>query len=76
MFGGKGQFGEGEKFDCRRCSRGIAGEGERGCEKVEVKQGMCLERVSKFCFLGEMLRKESRAELAVTNRVSKGLGKF
>ena len=44
-----------KNFECRRCSRGIAGEGERGCDKVEVKPGMFLERVSKFCYLGEML---------------------
>ena len=35
----------------KKCSREIAGEGERGCEKVEVEPGMFLERVSKFCYL-------------------------
>ena len=63
-------------FECRRCSRGIAGEGERDCDKLEVEPWMSLERVSKFCYLGEILGEEGGAELAVTNRVSKGWGKF
>ena len=74
--GVRGSLTKVKNFECRRCSREIAGEGERGCEKVEVEPGMFLERVSKFCYLGEMLGEEGGAELAVTNRVSKGWGKF
>ena len=71
MFGGKGSLGKVKICECRRCSRGIAGEGERCCEKVEVEPGMFQERVCKFCYLGEMLGEEGEAELAVTNKVSK-----
>ena len=76
VFGGKGSLGKVKNVECRRCSRGIAGEGERGCDKLEVKPGIFLERVSKFCYLREMLGEEGGVELAVTNRVNKGWGKF
>ena len=50
--GARGRLGKVKNFECRRCSRGIAGKGERGCEKVEVEPGMFLEGMSKFCHLG------------------------
>ena len=37
---------------------------------------MSLERVGKFCYLGEMLGEEGGAELAVASRVGKAWGKF
>ena len=66
--GVRGSLTKVKNFECRRCSREIAGEGERGCEKVEVEPGMFLERVSKFCYLREMLGEEGGAELPVINR--------
>ena len=44
--GVRGSLGKVKHSECRRCSRGIAGEGIRGCDKVEVEPGMFLERVS------------------------------
>ena len=35
-----------------------------------------MERVDRFCYLGEMLREEGGAELAVANRVGKAWGKI
>ena len=39
---------------------------------MKVEPGMFLERISKLCYLGEMLGEEGGAELAVMIRVRDG----
>ena len=41
-----------------------------------IELGVSVERVDRFCYLGEMLGEEGGAELTVANRVSKAWGKF
>ena len=40
---------------------------------MEIEPGISVERVDKFCYLGEMLGEEGRAELAVT-KSGQGMG--
>ncbi len=74
--GVKGCLGRVIHFECSRCSKGMAGEGESVSDRLEIEPGVFLERVGKFCYLGEMLGEEGGAELAVASRVGKAWGKF
>ena len=41
---------------------------------MEIEPGVFVERVGKFCYLGEMLGEEGGADLVVANRVNKEWG--
>ena len=62
-----------ENFVCGRC-KGIKSEGIEGSDKMEIEPGISVERVDRFCYLGEMLGEEGGSELAVENRVGKAWG--
>ena len=72
----KGSLSRVKNFECSRCSKGIGSEGVEGSDKMEIEPGISVERVDKFCYLGEMLGEEGGAELAVANRVGRAWGKF
>ena len=74
--GVKGSLSRVTNFECSRCSKGIGSEGVEGSDKMEIEPGISVERVDKFCYLGEMLGEEGGAELAVANRVGRAWGKF
>jgi len=73
--GVKGSLSKVKNFVCGRC-KGIKSDGVEGSDKMEIEPGISVERVDRFCYLGEMLGEEGGAELAVKNRVGKAWGKF
>ena len=73
--GVKGSLNKVKKYECSRCSRGVR-SGMEGSDKIEIEPGVVVERVDKFCYLGELLGEEGGADLAVSNRVNKAWGKF
>ena len=46
------------------------------CTGVDIGNGVVLERVGSFCYLGDMLEEEGGAERAVITRIGKGWSKF
>ena len=63
-------------FECSRCSREAKSEGVENGDGMEIEPGLSVERVDRFCYLGEMLGEEGGAHLAVANRVGKAWRKF
>ena len=43
---------------------------------MEIEPGISVDRVDRFCYLGEVLGEKGGAELAEENRVGKAWGKF
>ena len=74
--GVKGSLSRVNNFECSRCSREAKSEGVENSDEMEIEPGLGVERVDRFCYLGEMLGEEGGADLAVANRVGKAWGKF
>jgi len=62
-------------FVCSKCVRGPQVDCERD-EGLEVENGVVLEKVSKFCYLGDMLNANGGADSAVIARVRSAWKKF
>ena len=61
--GVKGSLSKVKNFVCGRC-KGIKSdgvEGSEGSDKMEIEPGISVERVDRFCYLGEMLGEEGGA---------------
>jgi len=44
--------------------------------RLDIGNGVLLEKVNKFCYLGDMLDADGECDSAVTTRVRSGLKKF
>jgi hypothetical protein len=63
-------------FVCRKCERGAQEVEAVGDENLDIGDGVVLEKVTKFCYLGDMLDAEGGADSAVTARVRGAWKKF
>jgi hypothetical protein len=75
--GVKGKLKEGMTFICNRCCGMVVTQQiKTELEKTVLSQGVELERVEKFCYLGDMLGANGGAEEAVRMRVRCAWAKF
>jgi hypothetical protein len=73
----KGNLKEGMKFECAACLNQVKKtKSERDRKYVELMQGVKLEVVSDFCYLGDVLDAGGGAEGAARARVRCAWGKF
>jgi len=61
-------------FVCRTCLCPLVKRESDAC--VEIDDGSVVERVDKFCYLGDMLCVEGGADTAIRSRLSKGWHNF
>jgi len=62
-------------FVCRKCVRGVQDVAVR-IESLDIGNGVVLEKVGKFCYLGDMLNADGGADSAVVARVRSAWKKF
>ena len=62
-------------FTCSICLGGVQ-QASTSSNDIEIDSGMKLEKVTKFCYLGDMLDAKGGADLAITTRIRCAWGKF
>ena len=65
----KGTLLKSQTFACSRCKTGV--KDQVLCTGLDIGNGVVLERVGSFCYLGDMLDEEGGAERAVITRIGK-----
>jgi hypothetical protein len=61
-------------FDFSQCRKDDKSETESS--SLELEQGVILERVGRFCYLGDIIEEEGGADGAIAGRIAKGWGKY
>ncbi|MBJ5468736.1 hypothetical protein JGG40_23790 [Salmonella enterica subsp. enterica serovar Derby] len=62
-------------FICAKCTGQVA-DCDKGDERFDIGNGVSLEKVERFCYLGDMVSADGGADLAVTARVRSAWKKF
>ncbi len=55
-------------FECSRCR--IGGKQEEVRSALELEEGVMVERVSRFCYLGDIIDEEGGADGAIAGRIA------
>jgi hypothetical protein len=65
----KGSLNRVRDFECSRCR--IGGKQEEVRSALELEEGVMVERVSRFCYLGDIIDEEGGADGAIAGRIAK-----
>jgi hypothetical protein len=72
----RGSLSKVTHFECKRCAEGRKNQGAREEAGMELEQGTVLERVDKFCYLGDVIEADGGCDAAIAGRIAKGWGKY